>query len=389
MKNKYLFPAILLFCFSASTFSQEEKIKFPDFNSFAGNWYIEAGGGVQWLFAKDVSRLSGNQRVTPAISLTGGKWVSPFWGVRLQATGYSLNDYSTTEGLYVANPLANGLIYGPNDPTRDEVDIYPDGSYRRYLRYMNVHADVQVSLFNLIFGYNTNKPIGRWDIIPAVGIGYMQTFAYKGAPQEAFVSTNYALMGKYKFDKFDVNLEVQSALLPDAFDGRISDKKVESNLALTLGVTWRLGKQGFKKRTVEVPVEVLRTERVQVRDTVVVVQKEKEKIAPTPFTLAAIRFNINQSEPVKDQEIAYNNIAAYMKKNPQAKIRLDGYADRETGTADYNLSLSFKRAISVQTILINNYGIDKKRIEVQGIGSNDQPYGKNKFNRVVNVVAIE
>ena len=254
---------------------------------------------------------------------------------------------------------------------------------------MNVHADVQVSLFNLIFGYNTNKPIGRWDVIPAVGIGYMQTFAYKGAPQEAFVSTNYALMGKYKFDKFDVNLEVQSALLPDAFDGRVSGKKVESNLALTLGVTWRLGKQGFKKRKVEVPVEVLRTERVQVHDTVVVVRKEKEKIAPAPFTLAAIRFNINQADPVNDQEIAYNNIAAYMKKNPQAKIRLDGYADRETGTADYNLSLSFKRAISVQTILINDYGIDKKRVEVQGIGSNDQPYGKNKFNRVVNVVAIE
>ena len=391
MKNKCLFLAILLSCLSTNLFSQEkEAIKLSDNpNHLSENWYIEIGVGGQMLFAKDADRLDFGNRITPAITLTGGKWFSPFWGVRVQAMGYGLNGYSTTEGIYIADPLSNGLIYGPNDPTRNKVSIYPDGSYHRDLRYMNLHADFQVSLFNMIFGYNTNKKINKWDIVPAVGIGYMRTFDYKSTQGDNFISTNFSLMGKYKFDRFDINLELQTALLPDQFDGRITGSRCENNMALTIGATYRIGKQGFKKRSVEVPKEVLLT----VRDTVVVtkeVKKEVEKTIPnTPFTLTAIRFNIDNTQPIKDQDISYNNIVSYLEKNPQSKIRLDGYADKETGSPDYNLQLSFKRAISVQTILINDYGVNKNRIEVQGIGVNAQPYGKSKFNRVVNVVAIE
>jgi hypothetical protein len=187
--RKIIFIFIALLSVGFSAYSQEAK-KEKD-------WYIEAGGGAQLLFSSDASDLKFSKRITPAISLTGGKWFSPYWGVRLQIGGYSLNGNSSPFGLYLADPLGNGL-YGQNDPVRDHVKIRPDGSYRHYLRYVNAHVDFQLSLFNLIKG---REHTSKWDIIPAVGIGYFRTFKYKGTPVTHNISNHVSVMGKYNVYK--------------------------------------------------------------------------------------------------------------------------------------------------------------------------------------------
>ena len=47
-----------------------------------------------------------------------------------------------------------------------------------------------------------------------------------------------------------------------------------------------------------------------------------------------------------------------------------------------------RRAAQVRTILINDYGVDSKQIEAQGIGANYQPYEENDWNRIVIVTVI-
>ena len=385
-----------LLLFSVTIFAQESTEENQK-SQWEHNWYIEVGGGAQTLFSKNANMLQFEDRIAPFVSLTGGRWFSPYMGIRIQGQGYGMNGFVVSD--------KDNL----NDPVRQHVTVLPDGNYRYYLRYMNFHVDYQVSLTNLIGGY---KPDRKWDIIPALGIGYMHTFSYKGAEKKSAVSGHLSLMGKYRLPKgFDLNLEVQGVLLPDCFDGRTIGK-CEENVALALGITYHFKHRNKNQQNKANMVtcqsvaneaalrQIIREEltsyipsrNTKERDTIYIVKEVDKGIAKrtsnAPFTLASIRFDIGKDHPVDGQEMLFTNIARYMNTYPDAKIRLDGYADGKTGKPERNLHLSMRRAAQVRTILINDYGVDSKQIEAQGIGANYQPYEENDWNRIVIVTVI-
>ena len=73
-----------------------------------------------------------------------------------------------------------------------------------------------------------------------------------------------------------------------------------------------------------------------------------------------------------------------MKKHTNAVVEVVGYADKDTGTAEYNMELSQRRAQAVADELTKTYGIDASRIKVIAKGSTEQPYPEhNDWNRVV------
>ncbi len=77
------------------------------------------------------------------------------------------------------------------------------------------------------------------------------------------------------------------------------------------------------------------------------------------------------------------NMAEYMKANPDATIVVRGYADKDTGTSEYNMKLSERRAQAVADILVNDYGINANRLVLEAAGSNTQIYDTNDWNRIV------
>ena len=77
------------------------------------------------------------------------------------------------------------------------------------------------------------------------------------------------------------------------------------------------------------------------------------------------------------------NVAEYLKANPELSVAIVGYADKNTGTAAYNKTLSEKRAQAVFNALTKNYGINPDRLSVSGEGSSVQPYNTNNWNRIV------
>lgn len=123
--------------------------------------------------------------------------------------------------------------------------------------------------------------------------------------------------------------------------------------------------------------------------TVERVAVEKEPDTRAPFVLAAILFGQNKAEPSAGQNIDLFNVAQYLKEHPKAKIRLDGYGDKEKGNPEQNLKIAIKRADRVRRLLIDTYGIESGRIETQAFGSSAQPYEKNEWNRVVVIRVIE
>ena len=72
-----------------------------------------------------------------------------------------------------------------------------------------------------------------------------------------------------------------------------------------------------------------------------------------------------------------------MKANPDTQIIVRGYADEDTGTSEYNMKLSERRAQAVADILTGDYGIDANRLILEAAGSNTQIYETNDWNRIV------
>ena len=93
-------------------------------------------------------------------------------------------------------------------------------------------------------------------------------------------------------------------------------------------------------------------------------------------------FTINVTKISSKEETKVAEVADYMKKYPNAKVSVTGYADKGTGTNAINDRLSAKRAQSVVDMLTTKYGIDKSRISSDSKGSREQPFAENDLNRV-------
>ena len=99
---------------------------------------------------------------------------------------------------------------------------------------------------------------------------------------------------------------------------------------------------------------------------------------------ASVSFAINSATVSQREMVNIYNVAQWLKDNPTCKVTITGYADRNTGSADYNMKLSQRRAEAVAQILRNQYGIAADRIIIVGEGSSQQPYpNDNDWNRIV------
>ena len=99
--------------------------------------------------------------------------------------------------------------------------------------------------------------------------------------------------------------------------------------------------------------------------------------------MSTVRFAIN-SDKISDEEMVnVYNTAEYMKANPNLNVVIKGFADKDTGSAEYNKGLSERRANAVANALTKTYGINSNRLTIEGEGSAVQPYDVNNWNRIV------
>ena len=131
--------------------------------------------------------------------------------------------------------------------------------------------------------------------------------------------------------------------------------------------------------------KLLRAAQPEVVEKVVEVEKVvvNEVDNSTTFIGNAIGFNINSAYVAPTAYASIENVANWMKENPEASVNIIGYADKDTGTPAYNMTLSKDRAEAVKAILVKNFGINANRLNIVAMGSNTQVYSTNNYNRVV------
>jgi OOP family OmpA-OmpF porin len=101
---------------------------------------------------------------------------------------------------------------------------------------------------------------------------------------------------------------------------------------------------------------------------------------------AKVLFDINSAKVKSEAYPMLIEAVLIMKKNPDLKVEVDGHAD-STGTPEYNMTLSEKRAEAVKKYFVDQ-GVDPDRLTTKGFGitkpaaSNKTKEGRAKNRRV-------
>jgi outer membrane protein OmpA-like peptidoglycan-associated protein/tetratricopeptide (TPR) repeat protein len=83
-------------------------------------------------------------------------------------------------------------------------------------------------------------------------------------------------------------------------------------------------------------------------------------------------FDVDKYDLKPNSITELERIISYMKKNPDLKIGIRGHTD-DTGTAEYNMRLSLKRAEAVYQYLVD-HGTDPARLTFRGFGQTEPAY---------------
>lgn len=390
MKTKFLIGAFLLalvFSVSAQESYQPElqtagyKTAFKR-NGAGDNWFIHLGAGAQMFLGDNDSKADLADRITLAPTVSVGKWFSPYWGVRLKGQGYSLHGFEN------------------------------DAKIMQHLNYYNIHLD---AMWNLANYWGTYSPKKLFNFTPYVGLGYAHRFemddnatipnspgvgvnasSYRNASD--VLSVNGGIQFGFRLsNRINLDFDFGAAVVPDYFDRVVHDAENEVILSATGGFTFKLGKTNFEWvepmdyaliNDLNNKINSLRAENDALSKRPVScpecpqVEQPKPVINEINYVPNVVFFRLNSANIDANQKISIFNTAEFM-KNSNEKIKVVGYADKATGSSNYNLSLSEKRARAVAKELTSKYNIPSENIIVEWKGSDEQPYKENNWNRVV------
>ena len=372
-----LFSALVAFSISAQEVQNVSHGTVYLKNKASDNWYIGLGGGTNLYMTKAENDADANfgDRLGWMGQLEIGRWNSPNWGTRLVIDGGHIK--------HVAN-----VPFGPEQ------------------NWLGGHVDVMYDIINAWGSYNPDRV---YSLVPYLGIGYMYGLDEdwkKPNPdgdlfkhQNQTLTYNVGLINNFKLSQsISLFLELGWRLMQESFDGTgtTGDYDYDSMFTGTAGIKFGLGgKQDFTPaelmdynliNDLNSQINRLRAENEQLR------QRPEScpdcpEVQPTVVSEAVYVpnvafFRINSSTIDRRQQISVHNTAEYLKANSGASVNIVAYADRQTGTPEYNFALSERRARAVADALINDHGISSDRISIDWKGDTEQPYAENDWNRV-------
>lgn len=374
MKTKVLLLALLsVLMFSVAAQEYQPQVGYSNESGYktnfkknkAGdNWFISIAGGGSVLLGDHNGEADFGDRINIAPSFSVGKWYSPTIGFRVQVNGGPIKSFGTNE----------------------------DKSFELSSSYFAAHADVLWDVTNLWAPYSEKKV---FRLIPWVGMGYAQRFKSDGVSRSESPSLNGGILTAFRLSKrVDLNVEAQASLLNETFN-RVQYKKLtDAILQATVGLTFKLGKTDFEviEQMDYALLNDLNSQINSLRAANDELSKRPASCPECPEPVATVvndntidnvvYFRLNSSVIDKNQEINIYNTSEFMKSN-STPIKVIGFADKNTGTSNYNMQLSEKRARAVAKQLVEKYGISSNQISIEWRGSDEQPYSENNWNRVV------
>ena len=367
------------------------------FANWRNNWFIQLGAGINQPFVERGEGFKAGEHAVDRHKMTAvynfgfGRWMSPYLGFRINAIGGALHWDNPTKAR-------------PNDGWTKA-------------KHVNVNFELMWDMFNSIGGVDNDRP---FSIIPFVGLGGDYMWDVHGRDGHAAAGTNITresgakkttnwtlpvtagLQFRLRLCKYvDFFAEARSTFYGDNWNLCAYGKPVEANVEVLGGFNINFGGRGwgaFNECDYVSQVAALNTQvnalRGQVAEQDALINNLESQLPCPEATvqkdcvnaplMATVRFLIDSDEIMPTEEENIYNMAEWLKANPKENITIVGYADRDTGTSEYNMALSERRANVVANALVDKYGIDRNRLTIKYDGSNEQPYpSENDWNRIV------
>ena len=309
------------------------------------HWFLEIGDAASFQFSGmnyyDFGRKDGINLVNPSLAL--GKWHNPYFATRAKLTYGNLTDrFNVTTGkTKTGYEATHKYAMGQVDFMFDVVNYfsaYKENRFFHVIPFLSVGASAQV---DTDFPQNF-RPTS--ELYPVAEVS-----ADEGVYRRSFLGTAGASLTFHLGKKEFTQLKAQDNDLIASLNKQLNSLRAEN--------------AELSKRPVDCP----------------------EAPAAQVAGIAVgnvVYFRLNSAVVDPNQLINIRNIAEYAKNNTET-ITLVGYADRQTGTPDYNYKLSERRAEAVKKILVEKYGISADRIKTSWEGDRQQPYAENVWNRIV------
>lgn len=424
-----------LLCANAQENSQQENKKAAvnttwKANRFQDNWFISVDGGIADLMSEESRYTKFGDRIKPTVGISVGKWMSPVWGLRLNVTGAELQGFATwTNNLGLGSwYIGTNGAYPGQGTTNTYLPVYADVNYSNFvkdrflgdarttskgagydytLKYVGGSIDFMWNINNTFRPYNEKR---FFEVILFGGPAYTHTFKegvdIAGGEYERTavnsIGVKAGLQTKFRLSNaWDFHLEGQTYVLPESFDRRVGDgNTMDGILNVFAGFTYKFNKRNFTqpepiyidRRPIE-PAPAPKDDccdelRESLKKIDELLNRKPETIVKEKMKIA-VYFAIDKHEVRTSEMYKLDEIAAFMKKYPQVKVSISGYADVKTGNPSYNQKLSERRCNEVVRLLTSKYNVASERFTVKAFGDTVQPFNVNELNRAVIAFDIE
>ena len=325
------------------------------------NWFASAGIGISSFIGSPTGCNDFFGREKFAVSLSAGKWLSPYLGVRASYDGFRFRDSQNED-------------YG----------------------YWGLRGDLMWNVSAYLRPDMTTMP--KWDVIPFVGFGAVRNAHYGNKPFAVTPGVDV----RYRIgSRLYLTGRLSMAFTKTRFDGYGDDSGMKDKmLTATLGLTVNIGGNKWYRRHTErnvatksgydikVPYTVTRNEysglnSLRKRLGEGGSENMESTSAPASATAIGLHYFFFKKGTTKftdsNQNVNIGSVVYFMKKNPSYKAFIAGAADSKTGTKKGNRRLAIRRAKAVRAMLIRR-GISADRITVKGRGGINK-YSPNPANR--------
>ncbi len=364
--KKTLLSAVLIMSCAAVSAQEQVRTEYV----FNPHWYVQAQVGGQYTLGEiDFGKL-----LSPNAQMGLGYEFNPVVGARL-----AVNAWQSKAGSTIYNK-----------------------DYKWKYKYVAPAVDVTFNLSNLFCGYNPNRLINV-GVFAGIGaniafkndeaqtvnsqINTAVSFKNEQALHYLWSGTKTRLIGQaganvdFRLSEaVSLGLELQANTLNDHYNSKHAGNGDWYFNGL-VGIKVNLGKTHTTKTITTTPPPVAPVVNTQERVVEKIVEKTVEVVKQEPlrrdifFTINCNKITIAEMQKVKE-------IADYMIKYPNSTVQITGYADKGTGNAKINSTLSAKRAKIVVDTLIQKYGISANRITSSYKGDTEKPFSENILNRV-------
>lgn len=361
MNNKTLFALALGLLMSGSAMAQDEgDASLKSYN------FVEAQGGMQFT----PTDAKNSKLITPTASLSFGRFFAPAVGARLHVSGWQ-----GKSGF----ELAGGSTYYKWKYITTDIDLLLNLNKLFSKKNHAVNA-------MLIGGIGLNTAWGNDEALKlSANPGLNMPLAWDGTRLSHNIRAGFRLETDVTAP-VGVSLEVTANSLDDRFNSKFNNSD-DWMITAQLGVSFRFGhRYKVPKREPAPTPQPAPQPKPKPQPEPTPAPRPEPKPEPKPETLKEeVFFQIRESDPQHATE-ELKAVAGFMKRNPGAKVRITGYADKGTGNTRVNMQYSQKRAQQFKDELVSKYGADASRIITEAKGDSVQPFADNDKNRCVIII---